>query len=52
MFISRISLIAALLLLSPSVSFTVVSDHPRVGEVPQGCGLQYGTAPVRIPISF
>jgi hypothetical protein len=34
------------------VSFTVVSDHLSVGEVPLGCGPWFGTALVRILISF
>jgi hypothetical protein len=36
----------------PLLSFTSITDHPRVGEVLPGCGLQSGMVPVRIPISF
>jgi hypothetical protein len=36
----------------PILSFTSVTDHPRVGEILPGCGLQSGMVPVRIPISF
>jgi hypothetical protein len=34
------------------LSITAIIDHPRVGEVPQGCDPQFCVAPVRIPISF
>ncbi len=34
------------------LGFTVISDHPRAGEVPNSCGMQSGGVPVRIPISF
>jgi hypothetical protein len=34
----------------PPIGFTATSDHLRVGEVLMGCGRQFGTAPVRIPM--
>jgi hypothetical protein len=34
------------------LSFTAITDHPRAGEVPPGCGLHSGAAPVNIPVSF
>jgi hypothetical protein len=34
------------------LSFTVFTDHPRVGEVLPGRGPQYGATPVNIPVSF
>ncbi len=34
------------------LGFTVVSDHPKAGELLTWIGLQSGAVPVRIPISF
>ncbi len=40
-------------LLTPlPLDFAAITDNPRVGEVPPGCGSQSCMAPVRIPISF
>jgi hypothetical protein len=36
--------------LPPPLGFTAITDHPRVGEVRPGCGLQFGAAPIIIPI--
>ncbi len=34
------------------LSFTVVSDHPKAGELLRYCGLQTNMVPVNIPIIF
>jgi hypothetical protein len=32
--------------------FTAITDHPRAGKVPPGCGPQSIVEPVNIPVSF
>ncbi len=34
------------------LSFTAITDHLRLGEVPPGSGPQYGVAPVKNSIQF
>jgi hypothetical protein len=34
------------------LSFTAITDHPRVGEVRPCCGPKSGAAPVGLPIGF